>query len=174
MRLAVKWLISLAIAAFFVWLSSRQWPLDPVLCDALALQDGSLLCLVDGADGVRSLAWSLQPLMLLPAIFTLCVVHFFRVLRWQPLLNPIARFDFWTLNRVGAVSFMAVFIFPLRLGEFARPYLISKTGRVRKSAAFGTIAVERVMDGLMMALLLAVVLFFLPATDRATWLSLRA
>ncbi len=173
MKLTLRWLLSLAIAALFVWLSSRQWPLEPVLCDQVEFARATLICSVDAGTGL-AVSWTLQPLFVVLAFLVLCAVHFFRVLRWQPLLNPLARFDFATLNRVGAVSFMAVFIFPLRLGEIARPYLISRTGKVRKSAAFGTIAVERVMDGLMMALLLALVLFVLPAGDGSTYLSLRA
>jgi uncharacterized protein (TIRG00374 family) len=104
----------------------------------------------------------------------LVVVHFLRVLRWRPLIEPLAHHDFPTLNRVCAVSFMALFLFPLRLGELARPYLIAGEGKVRKSAALGTIAMERVMDGLMMALLLFGVLALLPA-DRssAAYYSLR-
>ena len=173
MKLALRWLFSLGIAALFLWLSSRQWPIDPVLCDGVDLDGGVLLCMVNG-EGGATLSWSLRPLALLGAFGVLCLVHFLRVLRWAPLLRPLAKFDFATLNRVGAVSFMAVFIFPLRLGEIARPFLISKSGKVRKSAAFGTIAVERVMDGLMMALLLALVLFFLPAGEGSTYVSLRA
>jgi glycosyltransferase 2 family protein len=173
MKLALRWLLSLGIAALFLWLSSRQWPLDAVLCSGVDLNGATLLCMAD-ADGGATLSWSLNLVALLGAFLVLCLVHFLRVLRWAPLLSPLAKFDFSTLNRVGAVSFMAVFIFPLRLGEIARPFLISKTGRVRKSAAFGTIAVERVMDGLMMALLLALVLFFLPGGEGTTYVSLRA
>ncbi len=173
MKLALRWILSLGIAALFLWLSSRQWPLGPVLCDAVELDGSRLLCLADHGAG-PSISWSLHLVALISAFLVLCTVHFLRVLRWAPLLRPLARFDFSTLNRVGAVSFMAVFIFPLRLGEIARPFLISKTGKVRKSAAFGTIAVERVMDGLMMALLLALVLFFLPAGEGTTYVSLRA
>lgn len=173
MKLFAKWLASLAIAAFFVWLSFRQWPVSDLLCGEVSLDGPNLLCLA-GSDGAKTLNWTVNLLWLFPAVLVLAGVHFLRVLRWAPLVQPLFPFDFWTLNRVGAVSFMAVFIFPLRLGEFARPYFTAQTGRVRKSAVFGTIAVERVMDGLMMALVLALVLFLLPGKDEATYLSLRA
>ena len=169
MKLALKWLVSLAIAAFFVWLSSRQWPMDSLLCDDVGLAGATVTC--TNADGT---GWSVNLLWLVAAFLVLSAVHFLRVWRWSPLIRPLADLDFATLNRIGAVSFMAVFIFPLRLGEFARPYLTSKTGKLRKSAVFGTIAVERVMDGLMMSLLLGLVLFVLPGTDEPTYLSLRA
>ena len=173
MKLLFKWAVSLVIAAFFVWLSFRQWPVADLLCDEAVFEGGSLLCRVGAGEALR-VSWAVNLLWLLPALAVLSLVHFLRVLRWDPLLKPLATFDFSTLNRVGAVSFFAVFTFPLRLGEFARPYLISQTGRLRKSAAFGTIAVERVMDGLMMALVLGLVLFLLPGSDTATYVSLRA
>lgn len=170
MKLFLKWVISLLIAAVFIWLSFRQWPVADLMCDDVSLESGSLYC----HSIANSLNWVINLFWLLPAVLVLTAVHFLRVLRWAPLLRPLARLDFWTLNRVGAVSFMAVFVFPLRLGEFARPYFTAQTGRIRKSAVFGTIAVERVMDGLMMALVLALVLFLLPSSDEATYLSLRA
>jgi len=174
MKLALKWLVSLGIATVFAWLSSRQWPVSEMLCDSVSVARGELVCEVGDAAIGAHVSWRLSFGWLLPAIAILVAVHFLRVLRWEPLVRPLARFDFATLNRVGAVSFMALFIFPLRLGELARPYLIAQTGRMRKSAALGTIAVERVMDGLMMALVLALVLFALPAADGAAYYALRA
>jgi len=174
MKLFLKWTISLLIAALFVWLASRQWPLDRVLCSSVEMSGGTLTCLEREADGTDAVSWVLHILWLIPAFLVLVAVHFLGVLRWGPLIRPLAQFDFWTLNRVGAVSFLALFIFPLRLGELARPYLVAHTGKLRKSAVLGTIAVERVMDGLMMALLLAGVLFFLPGGDTMTYISLRA
>lgn len=174
MKLIIKWLLSVGIAALFIVLATRNWPLDKMMCDGLSWQDGAFVCMADDGAGVLERAWEVQPLWILAAFAVLVAVHFLRVVRWEPLVRPLAQFDFWTLNRVGAISFLALFVFPLRLGELARPYLIARSGKLRKSAALGTIAVERVMDGLMMALLLALVLFFLPKRDEATYLSLEA
>ena len=169
MRLALKWLVSLGIGALFVWLSFREWPVDRLVCDHVALEGADLVCAADGGGWRLTLPW------VLAAFAVLSVVHFLRVLRWRPLLEPLAHHDFRTLNRVCAVSFMALFLFPLRLGELARPFLIASHGKVRKSAVFGTVAMERVMDGLMMALLLFVVLVTLPVDrDSAAYYSLRA
>ena len=169
MRLALKWILSIGIGALFLWLASREWPMDRLVCEDISLRGADLVC--DGAAG----GWRLTLPWVAAAFAVLCSVHFLRVMRWRPLLEPIAHHDFWTLNRVCAVSFMVLFIFPLRLGELARPYLIASHGKVRKSAALGTIAMERVMDGLMMALLLFGVLVTLPV-DRSTaaYYSLRA
>lgn len=168
MKLALKWGVSLVIAGLFVWLSFRQWPVDRVLCSSVGWEGGRLECLSGG-----TLSWSLSPGWLLLSVLVLVLVHFLRVIRWRPLVEPLAHFDFWTLNRVCAMSFLAIFVFPLRLGELARPVLIAQTGKIRKSAAFGTIAVERVVDGVMMALLLWLVLLSVPAADPAVYWSLR-
>ena len=166
-KTAIKWMLGVAVGAFFIWLAAGEWPLDDLACDALRSDGTSIVCVGRG--------WSVQPLWLLAAFVVLSLVHFMRVLRWKPLLEPLAHHDFWTLNRVCAVSFMILFILPFRLGELARPYLIAAEGKVRKSAVFGTIAVERVMDGLMMALLLFIVLMFLPADHQSTaYYSLKA
>jgi len=50
----------------------------------------------------------------------------------------------------------------LRLGEFARPYLIRTPGKVRATAAMASVVVERVLDGLMVAILLIVLLLRVP------------
>jgi uncharacterized protein (TIRG00374 family) len=54
---------------------------------------------------------------------------------------------------------MAILALPARLGEFVRPALIRKRGEVSASAALGTIAVERVVDGLMISLFVFVTFF---------------
>jgi uncharacterized membrane protein YbhN (UPF0104 family) len=54
---------------------------------------------------------------------------------------------------VGLVGFSAVFFAPLRLGEVVRPYLVSQDGEVTFVQAVGTVAAERIIDGLTLVLL---------------------
>jgi len=54
------------------------------------------------------------------------------------------------------VGFAAVVFAPLRMGEMARPWLISRRGDVRFMQATGSVAAERVVDGLLLMSLLAV------------------
>jgi uncharacterized protein (TIRG00374 family) len=96
-------------------------------------------------------------------LLILVVIHFVRTVRWGILLEPVARVPFARLNGVCAVGFMALFILPLRLGEFARPYLIADRPRLRVSAALSSVVVERVVDGVFTAALLVAALFALPA-----------
>ncbi len=106
---------------------------------------------------------------ILPFLGTLVGVQLFRAWRWRFLLQPVTNTPpgLWRLLVISSVGFAAIIMLPLRLGEFVRPYLIADprnvgpdkatgTGghRLRVSAALGTIAVERVMDGLMVSLFL--------------------
>jgi len=148
----LKVLVSLALGALFVWLAARG-------VDWAAV--GQVLGRVD--PGV--------PLAYL-GIFIL--VHLSRVYRWGILLKPLGQVSFGKLFTVSSVGFMALVLLPLRLGEFARPFLIAERGRIRASAALATIVVERVVDALAMALLLVGLLFFLEGkvevpADLAFW-----
>ena len=46
---------------------------------------------------------------------------------------------------------MAIQALPVRLGEFVRPYFVVRTGQSRMSAVLGTVAVERIVDGLLIS-----------------------
>jgi glycosyltransferase 2 family protein len=80
---------------------------------------------------------------------------FIRALRWKVLLTPV-KADTSLRARFAAVSigFMANNVLPLRAGEFARPYAFSRMEPVSASAAFGSLVVERFLDGLVLMILL--------------------
>jgi len=96
-------------------------------------------------------------------LLILVAIHYVRTVRWGILLEPVARVPFARLNGVCAVGFMALFILPLRLGEFARPYLVADRPRLRVSAALSSVVVERVVDGVFTAALFVAALLALPA-----------
>lgn len=81
-----------------------------------------------------------------------------RAIRWRVLLEPQhfgSNFD----ARFGATcaGFAANNLFPARLGEFVRAYVLSIVARVPLGGSIGSLVVERVLDGLVLA-------FFLFAT----------
>jgi len=159
---AAKWLISLAIGAVFVWLSLDDLPSSDVLSE-LRFASGRL---VAGT-------WSLK-LWFVPLYFlTLVVMHFFRVWRWRPLLKPLCDVDFWRLNRICSVGFLAVFVLPMRFGELVRPALLPTVAPVRRSAALATIVLERLVDGVMVAGFLAVALVFMPRSEVGSYEELK-
>jgi uncharacterized protein (TIRG00374 family) len=90
-------------------------------------------------------------------LYGLCMVpvHLFRAWRWKYLLRPIGvSLSFGRLMIISTVGFMAILALPFRLGEFVRPYYVVREGQSRMSAMLGTVAVERIVDGLIIAILL--------------------
>ena len=70
-----------------------------------------------------------------------------RSYRWGVILQPMEKIDQISLFSVTSVGFLAIAAIPARIGELARPYLISKRSSIKMSSALGTILVERVLDG---------------------------
>lgn len=93
--------------------------------------------------------------VLLLYALSIAPVHLFRAWRWKYLLRPIGvTLSFRRLMVISTVGFMAILALPFRLGEFARPYYVVKQGQSRMSEVLGTVAVERIVDGLCIAVLL--------------------
>ncbi|MDB4932424.1 MAG: hypothetical protein JWM10_4908 [Myxococcaceae bacterium] len=93
---------------------------------------------------------------------SLLIVHWFRAWRWNYLLRPVAKVPTSRIIAYAWVGFFAIMMLPLRMGEVVRPILLRREGNISGSAALGTIAAERVLDGLFVALLLAATLRFVP------------
>ena len=88
------------------------------------------------------------------------MAHFFRAWRWNNLLRPIGvELPPSRLLAISSVGYMSILVLPFRLGEFVRPALVRKKGEVSASAVLGTIAVERVVDGLVVSLTVFVAFF---------------
>lgn len=82
-----------------------------------------------------------------------------RPLRWQHMLRPNGRrLPYMALFHATAAGAMANCLLPARAGEFVRAYAARELTESRFSTAFGSIAVERVMDGLTLVAFLALVL----------------
>jgi len=95
-------------------------------------------------------------------LFLLIIIfmQWLRSYRWGVLLQPMQKIDQISLFSVTSVGFMAIAAIPARIGELARPYLISRRSRIKMSSALGTILVERVLDSFSILLIAMVILFF--------------
>jgi uncharacterized protein (TIRG00374 family) len=137
MRLAIHLVLSVGMLALCTWL---VWP------DAAER--------VQLHDVLAGLRWSdFGPY--LGAYIGICVVvHLCRSLRWNHLLAPLGvRVRTGPLLAISSVGFMAILALPARLGEFVRPGLLRNGGYTTTAAALGTVAVERIVDGLFISLL---------------------
>ena len=79
-----------------------------------------------------------------------------RARRWQALLAPVyGRLPFRSLWEATAIGMMATNILPLRAGEFARAFALSRAEpQVKFTAAFASVAVDRLFDGTVVLLLM--------------------
>jgi uncharacterized protein (TIRG00374 family) len=82
-----------------------------------------------------------------------------RTVRWQYLLRPVAKVPAWRLFPVVIVGLMANNLIPARAGELVRAYVLGEREKVSKAASLGTIAVDRLFDGLT---LIPMLLIFVP------------
>ncbi len=137
-----KLLASLVVAGCFGWL----------------LHKGALP-LAPGASSFAKMKWWTVGAY----VVLFCCVHVIRAGRWTWLLRPIAEVRFRRILAVSFIGFAAIALVPLRAGEAVRPLLVRDNDKLSGWAATGTIAAERILDGLFLsAMLLAGLAFSTP------------
>lgn len=104
-------------------------------------------------------------------IALLGATHFFRAWRWNNLLRPMGvSLPAGKLLGISSIGFMAILALPARLGELVRPALLREKGRISASAVLGTVAVERIVDGLMVSMLVFGSCFALRGPNAPWWM----
>ena len=97
-----------------------------------------------------------NPYLLALAVVIISVAYLFRAFRWGALLKPITPTRISDLFAATTVGFGAVFLAG-RAGEVVRPVVLPlRDPRVRPSASFVTIMVERIYDIVAIVLLFAI------------------
>ena len=154
------WLLTL-VSLLFGWLALRDidWPT------------------FSGAFSLLEPAWF--------AGFVLCMlgmVHL-RAWRWEHMIRPLIPADTPArrLRFMSWVGFAAVIVLPLRAGEFVRPSFFRGTPDrpSRFGDVLGALLVERVLDGLLLVLIIALAFtwrlamdgFFAPVWALTVWLA---
>lgn len=102
---------------------------------------------------------------ILPAIAVYFVGFWFKVVRWAYIMKPIKPIPSKRLFSLTVIGYAANNLLPFRVGELVRAYLIGEKENVSKSAAIGTIVVERIFDGLALIFLVVAVSVFTPMAD---------
>ena len=103
-----------------------------------------------------------------------------RGIRWRLMTDAIKPgISLHSLFASTMIGFMVNNVLPLRLGEFARPFSLSRKEQISRSASFATIVVERVFDALSLflvsGLLVGLAPFLVegnPALSRVLWVAL--
>jgi uncharacterized protein (TIRG00374 family) len=83
-----------------------------------------------------------------------------RALRWRHLTDPIQPIGVVPLARAVSVGFLANNIFPLRMGEVARCWYLSRETGASAAALFGTVILERIVDTISVIVLVGLVVGF--------------
>ncbi len=153
MKLAINLVLSFGMLALCLWL---VWP-DAATRDQLEA-------------AFEALHWQSFAPYLGGYLGLLVIVQLTRSLRWNYLLAPLGiAVPAGPLLAISSVGFMAILALPARLGEFVRPGLLRKRG-ISASAALGTVAVERIVDGLLVSLFVFVAFFALSGPQSPSWM----
>jgi len=112
-----------------------------VIALALAFRQVNFAAVWAALAGVNYwlLAASLVPLLLFLVL---------RAFRWRLLFYPKQGLHIRNLFAVINIGYLLSNIFPARLGDVARAYLIGDTEDVSRASAFSTVVAERVLDAL--------------------------
>lgn len=115
---------------------------------------------------VRHAVSHANPYLLGVAVLVISLAYLFRAARWGALLAPLCPAGLRNLFIATTVGFGAVFLFG-RTGEVVRPVVLPmRDPKIRASASFVTIMVERIYDMLAVVVLFAVnLLWFRPPAN---------
>ena len=104
---------------------------------------------------------------LIPGVAVYFVAVLARTWRWDYLLRPLKPIKVRALFPVVVIGYMGNNLFPLRIGELLRAYVLREREGVSVSASLATVVVERIFDGLIMLLFVFVALPFTPVPGDA-------
>ena len=123
----------------------------------------ALLAALLGHIEVIPRSWDVAPWAVLAYLASLAVYFLARAGRWYFLLRPLGAVSPFTATVTALAGILWIMLLPFRLGELARPLFLAQTTTIRASEAVGTVALERVIDGLMVCALFFASAALLPA-----------
>ena len=131
MRRLGQWVMALGLSAFCLWLAFRHVRPAEVRAALSEVSPGGVVAYALGLAGVQ-----------------VC-----RAWRWRVLVRPVAPLSAWQAFRVSNIGTLFIMLMPLRLGELVRPAIMQRDQGTPFAASLAAVAVERVLDGLVVTLL---------------------
>lgn len=119
---------------------------------------GILVWRIDFKD-VKTALTSAQLGWLVPAVAVFVVLFVFRAWRWSLMLGNA---PFWATFHANNIGYMLNVTLPLRMGEIARVFVVSRIGNVGMARAFSIALVERLLDLGTVVVLFAIFAQFIP------------
>lgn len=112
---------------------------------------------------------ALRPGWLAAASALILCSYFFRSLLWRQLLLSHRQTRLWNLFRIITLGYFVNNLFPLKVGEVLRAWLLGKQERLSTSLALATVVMERGMDLIALLVFFSLMLSWIPF---AGWLKL--
>ncbi len=138
LRRALKILISLLIAIFFLWLAFREVDLPELWQQITTIK----------------LGW------IIPFTIAMLASHFLRAERWRLLLTDLDRIPPRSTLFAGVmVGYIFNNVFP-RLGEVSRPVYVGRQLNISSGNLLGTIVLERIIDMACLIVFLLIISFY--------------
>ena len=124
-----------------------------------------------GIERLLTLMSEASPLWLTVSALLIFPAYFLRALRWKFLLLPVKNSvgignAFWAT----AIGFMVNTLIPIRLGEFARAYILGEKEQIGFAPSFSSIIVERTLDLIGLLTIGLIAMLLLPVgVDLPSW-----
>ncbi len=81
-----------------------------------------------------------------------------RAWKWRQILYPLQSVDTLRLFRAIMAGYLGNLLIPFGVSPLLRSWLVARLERLRMSAVLATVAIDRLIDGMVFAILVAVVL----------------
>jgi uncharacterized protein (TIRG00374 family) len=120
----LKLFLGIAVSAVCVWVSMKDVRLSEVI------------------DSLAHANWFGFVLVMALTVFGFWV----RAIRWRSLIASPKRISNGSLFSATMIGFMANNVLPFRLGEFVRPWALSRREGLSKTTLLATVVVERAVD----------------------------
>ena len=143
MKTSLQIAFSVAVSAVAIWYSVQGVNFDQFL-----------------SDFARAKASWLAPMML-AAVGAMLL----RAWRWRVILGTLAPLHETPVLHATNIGFMGNMVLPLRAGEVIKPLVVARSGEVGAAAALASVAVERICDMLMLAILAVLSVALVPGDN---------
>ncbi len=112
----------------------------------------------EAMESLRGLRWELVA----AAVVVDVLGYVFQALRWRTLLAPLGRLPLFRVVQAIYTGLFVNEILPMRTGEVVRAYLVSRWISVRFRSVLPSMAVERLLDGVILTLAIGLTASLLP------------
>lgn len=161
-----KIFLSLGISGFFLYLTAFKPKFGALFSGELpigqALFGFPRFNLAELGNVIASAEWKY---ILIAAVFFYATL-FIRAWRWQITLKTLTDIKLMPTFGAMTIGYMANNLLPMRLGEVYRAQVVHQMTKLSRSAAFGTIVAERLIDLVYMVPFLGLAFVIYPLPDK--------